>query len=262
VGGHLTEKTVITVGGPTNATGVRTAVEGRGLYLDGDRAAPKPVRLRYDDQDGALVVHGAGRPVVWPYADIRALRDQSGDDILVLRRRSDHTARLILPDPDDHLLVRARAKKIRGYASHVRRGRLAAWALGAVASVALIILVLVPVMANQLAEYLPPEGEKALGDATFEQIIGVDICDNPAGLSALAKMEDRLTAPMTLETPLTVHVLDHPMVNAFALPGGYVVFFRDHPRGLHPRSRSGRRCFRTRSPASCRSSAVCRRHPV
>jgi len=29
-----------------------------------------------------------------------------------------------------------------------------------------------------------------------------------------------------LETPLTVHVLDHPMVNAFALPGGYVVFFQ------------------------------------
>ena len=39
-------------------------------------------------------------------------------------------------------------------------------------------------------------------------------------------MEARITADMNLETPLTVHVLDHPMVNAFALPGGYVVFFR------------------------------------
>nr|WP_283054483.1 M48 family metallopeptidase [Thetidibacter halocola] len=39
-------------------------------------------------------------------------------------------------------------------------------------------------------------------------------------------MEARLAAAMPEGQPLSVHVLDHKMVNAFALPGGYVVFFR------------------------------------
>ena len=231
----MTDRTVITVGGPATAQGVRTAVEGEGVWLDGDVARPQPVRFTYEDADGALRIHLGEETVRWAYEDIRAVRDQAGGDILVVRSVSDATARLILSDRDDHMLLRARAKSITRYISHVRRGRLALWAVAAVASVALIIFVLVPVMADRLAEYLPPEGEKALGDATFEQIraaldetgfVGTAICEAPDGLTALAKMEERLTGPMMLETPLTVHVLDHPMVNAFALPGGYVVLFR------------------------------------
>ncbi|MCT8159298.1 M48 family metallopeptidase [Pseudoruegeria sp. SHC-113] len=126
----------------------------------------------------------------------------------------------------------------------VKRGRIALWALGAVASVALILFVLVPNMANQLATLLPPDGERALGAATLEQIrdalsddplAPVAFCESPEGDAALAAMAARLTDGLELAQPLSLHVLDDPMVNAFALPGGYVVFFRgmidaaDHP---------------------------------
>jgi predicted Zn-dependent protease len=100
--------------------------------------------------------------------------------------------------------------------------------------VALIIFVLVPVMANQLATYLPPAGEKALGDATYERIraalgddfLPVDACGAHAGLAAFAAMEARLGAGSDLPYPVTITVLDHDLVNAFAMPGGRVVFFR------------------------------------
>ena len=46
------------------------------------------------------------------------------------------------------------------------------------------------------------------------------------GVAALAKMEQRIFAETDIPVPLTVHVLDHEMVNAFALPGGHIVFFR------------------------------------
>ncbi len=100
---------------------------------------------------------------------------------------------------------------------------------------ALIIFVLVPVIADQLAEYLPPEGERALGDATFEQIraalgdkdfLPVGICERASGVTALAGMTARLEAQTDLPYPLAVNVLDHGLVNAFALPGGRVVLFR------------------------------------
>lgn len=222
----MTDRTIISVGGPDIGP-----VQGQGAFLDGDRAAPRDVTFTYDDAQQALTWDDQ----VWPYTDIRQIRDQAGDDQMVLRLASDPTARLVVANPDDHLLIGARAKKRHHYVSHVKRGRLVAWALGAVASVALIIFVLVPIMADQLAEYLPPAGEKALGDTTFEQIrtaldetgfAGLEICEGPGGLDALTKIETRLTAGMELDTPLTVHVLDHPMINAFALPGGYVVFFR------------------------------------
>lgn len=222
----MTERTIIAVG-----AAAPEHVQGQGVFLDGDRATPRDIVFTYDDAQRALVWGGH----VWPYGDIRRIRDQAGADQMVLRLVGDPTQRLILTTPEDHMLIRSRARRIDKYVSHVKRSRLVAWAFAAVASVALIIFVLVPVMADQLAEYLPPEGEKALGDATFEQIRtaldetgfgGLQTCDNPDGLAALQKIETRLTDEMDLVTPLTVHVLDHPMVNAFALPGGYVVFFR------------------------------------
>ncbi|MEP6064145.1 MAG: M48 family metallopeptidase, partial [Marinomonas sp.] len=115
------------------------------------------------------------------------------------------------------------------------RGRLALWALGAVAAVAVQIGVLIPALADRLATYVPPAGERALGEATFGQIrqalAGSGLpplatCDDSAGLAALEKMLVALNVEREGEAAVKVFVLDHEMVNAFALPGGYVVFFR------------------------------------
>ncbi|SLN28955.1 M48 family metallopeptidase [Pseudooctadecabacter jejudonensis] len=230
----MTDRTIITVDGPASPAAPPRRVTGRALFFDGDTAQPVPVAIGYSDADQTLTFAHRGEGYRWPYADLRALRDQAGDQ-MVLRLRGDPTMRLLIDTEDDRALIRARAKRLGRFVSHVRRGKLAAWGLAAVASIALIIFVLVPVMADQLADYLPPEGEKALGDATFEQIrtalddtgiAGLQTCENPTGLAALRKIETRLTDQMDLAAPLTVHVLDHPMINAFALPGGYVVFFR------------------------------------
>jgi len=230
----MSERTIITVDGPVSPAAPPRRVTGHALYLDGDKAVPHVSPIEYDDVTQTLLITHQGDTLRWPYGDIRALRDLAGDQ-MVLRLAHAPTARLIVDTPDERALIRARAKNMHRSTSRVNRGKLAAWAIAAVASVAVIIFVLVPVMADQLAEYLPPEGEKALGDATFEQIrtaldetgfSGLQTCENADGRAALTKMERRLTDQMSLEAPLTVHVLDHPMINAFALPGGYVVFFR------------------------------------
>ena len=224
----MTGRAIITVGATAPAR-----VWGQALFLDGEHAAPQTVDFHYDDRHRALI-WGNGS-VAWPYDDIRVLPDQAGDDLMVLHRASNPVRRLVLTDAEDRRLIRTRARSLTRRAPPRGRGRLLAWAAAAVAAVALIIFVLVPILADQLARYLPPEGEKALGDATFEQIRlalddtglgGLQTCDDPEGRAALDRVQARLTGDRTFATPLTVHVLDHPMVNAFALPGGYVVFFR------------------------------------
>lgn len=204
----------------------------KGLFFDGDGAVGQSVQVSVDENAAALVMQhetdGARR---WPLGDIRVLPDQAGRDQIVLRLRDDATARLVMTDAR----ILSRLPNAHRRAPTTRRGRLLAWAVAAIASVALIITVLVPTMADQLADYIPPEGERALGETTLNQIrraldesgmgTPVPLCSDPEGVAALDKMRARLADARPEETPVTVHVLDHGMLNAFALPGGYVVFF-------------------------------------
>lgn len=203
------------------------AFETEGTYLDGETAEARPVSLRIDEERRALT----GPGIDWPLDEIRELPDIAGGDLVILRLKDDPLARLILQDPS----IRPRLPHRTRSAPFARRGRLAAWAVAALASVALILFVLVPTMADQLADYIPPEGEKALGEVTLTQIrealdetgLGpVAFCTEPKGEQALRDIRDRLTAHMDPPPDLTVHVLNHDLVNAFALPGGHIVFFR------------------------------------
>ncbi len=199
-------------------------------FLDGEHPVPRAVRVRADDTRKMLLIED-GDGLEWPLDEIREIPDQAGGDIFVLRLAGDGLQRLILPDRG----LRPRLPKSDRVPPTANRGRLMGWAVAALASVALIVFVLVPLMADQLAEYIPPEGERALGQVTLEQIRGaldetgispIAECTGAEGVLALAKMEERLQGVLDLPVDLSVHVLDHDMVNAFALPGGFVVFFR------------------------------------
>lgn len=203
-------------------------------FFDGETAIVRRVALTLEP--ATLVMAPAEGPAIrWPVQDLRAIPDQASPRTLVLTATTQPLARLHLADAALRREIAARAPLLRKGQPVRGRGRVAAWALSAVASVALIIFILVPVMANQLAAILPPAGEKALGDATLDQIRvaldrsgidGLPLCEAPAGRAALDRMTARITAGVDLPYPLTVSILDHEMVNAFALPGGHIVFFR------------------------------------
>ncbi len=208
-------------------------VHTRALHFDGKTAAPRENHLRFDDTARALV-DDRDDGLSWAFADLRRLSDQAGDGQVILRLKGDATQRLMIRDADAIRLIEARAPDLDRAPPVPGIWRLWAWGGAAIASVALIIFILVPVIADRLAGFLPPEGERALGEATFEQIRsalddtgfdGLQVCEDADGLAAIAKMEARLTETAELPTDLTVHVLDSPIVNAFALPGGFVVFF-------------------------------------
>jgi hypothetical protein len=202
-------------------------------YLDGELARVERVEILLSPDRLSITRPGGGQ-IDWMADDLRALPDQALEDVLVLTRAGEKLARLLVADKEIVTRIRRNAPHLRKRPPVEHKGRILSWGIGAVASVALIIFVLVPVMANQLAAYLPPEGEKALGDATYERIraalggdmLPVEVCEAPDGLAALAKMEARLNAGPDLPYPVNVTVLDHELVNAFAMPGGRIVIFR------------------------------------
>lgn len=211
----------------------RAEFEAFADYTDGKSAKVERLGLELE-RDALLLEDARGDQMRWPLAGLRALPDQADRDGIVLFPEHDDLRRLTLRQKEF-------ADRIRAVAPHLNRrppvknwSAIGRWAAGAVASVAVIVFVLVPILANQLAEFIPVEGERALGVATYEQVrkaLGENfeparICNAPQGQAALQAMEERLDPGDDLPFPVNVTVLDHPMVNAFALPGGQVVLFR------------------------------------
>lgn len=131
-------------------------------YFDGDAPVSHAVTLLVDNVAQVLEIGlpGSAQPGVrWPVDAIRQLDDTAGSEWVILRWTGDPLARLHLADPDllrhlPHLNRRAPPKG---------RGRLAAWALAAVAGVAIQIGILVPLLADRLATFVPPRGRTCAG---------------------------------------------------------------------------------------------------
>lgn len=201
------------------------------VYFDGDSPVPVAVSaLEMRDQMLHISLDG-NDDVLWPAHEVRRVLDSAGRGDASLRWTGDPLARLFTPNP----FVFGALPDIDRAAPPKGRARLAAWAVGAVVAVAVQIFLLIPILADQLAGFIPPKGERALGEATLTQIQEVlarndadlvPVCDGEDGIAALRKMEARLSTGLENETEFTVMVLDDPMINAFALPGGFIILFR------------------------------------
>lgn len=215
------------------------AFQGDAIYVDSEVAEPRSVTLSIDEDRQPLclsILENGEELATWPLADIRRLRDQAAPEGMALKQLGlANLARLYISDAETTRLLLARCAAPLRKERPIKRGKILLWSLAAMASVALILFVLIPSLADQMASRLPPAGERALGETTFEQIrnalsddpvLPLDTCESTVGLAALNAMAARITAGIALDHPLQFHVLDDPMVNAFALPGGIVVFFR------------------------------------
>ena len=209
-------------------------------YMDGQTARVRPVALHLNQaarvDDSVLILREGDRIIErWPLLDLREQRDQAKADDLILMSVLNPDARLVVADQNLAQDIRNAAPNLRK--NEVEKGtfsKIIKWAGGAIAAVLLIVFVIVPLLADQLAVFIPAESERKLGDATIKQIswfLGkmddqpIAFCEEPKGLAALEKMATRLNAQYETDYDVSVRVLKHPIENAFAVPGGQVIFF-------------------------------------
>lgn len=173
---------------------------------------------------------------VWPLDRLRridgeglvlALAMAGGDEV------SRDPARLVLGEGPLAAWVRAEARGLeRRDVQRGTWGRIVGRVALAGVALAAILFVFLPRISDLLADQVPRAQEVAFGQAVLRQVEGMLgaggslVCDTPAGLAALEKMERRLTAGQGLAYDIELSVLDHEMLNAFAAPGGYVVILR------------------------------------
>lgn len=99
-----------------------------------------------------------------------------------------------------------------------------AWLVGAVAAIAVVLLLLFGFFGEYLAKQIPFEYEQRLA----ADVPLPDTLPKGEWQAYLQGLADRLIVGMDLPEgmAITVHVVDNDMVNAFATLGGHVVFYR------------------------------------
>ena len=207
-------------------------------YYDGLTARSRPVEVEIA-ATGLAIFDEAG-PVVgsWPGEGVRLVdRPRRGEPVRL--GLAGTTARLIVDDPG---VVEA----LRPVAPHLKRrtrtsgravARIALWAVLAAGSVAGIVLVLIPLLSAQLAAVTPDSAKFRLGRAVLVQVAELlpgpagpasrqRYCSREDGRAALQRLADRLAADLPDPPTVRVVVVNTLLVNAFALPGGIMVFTR------------------------------------
>ncbi|MBY6241361.1 M48 family metallopeptidase [Methylosinus sp. Sm6] len=196
------------------------------FFFDGVASRRRIVALRF--LATALEIAAEDETLaIWPYDEIRRV-DRPG---FVLSRESPEApelARLELPDARLHNEILARCHCLHGGAARVSMGRIAAWSIAATASVVVMIWFGVPFAADRLAPLVPSRLERRLGEAVDTQLRAIfpqDSCEGEAGGAALATLSSRLQRAAGLPSETTIEVLDTPVANALALPGGKIYMF-------------------------------------
>ena len=205
-------------------------------YNDGRSAKRFDVDVGLEPE--GLSIKGMGVTAFWPYDRIVALDEAfrgapfrlaiDGGEARLTCEREDVPSNLFDLAPRT---ARARKKSRWKGSAKVLTGMVAA-----VIVLTLFLVVALPKLSRWSAMLVPVSWEVAIGEAVFGQIVTLlstvsdkdrlEVCVAPNGAAALATITDRLGDVVESPYRFKFHVLDHGMVNAFALPGGTIVVFR------------------------------------
>ncbi|MGB0797736.1 MAG: M48 family metallopeptidase [Planktomarina sp.] len=207
-------------------------------FFDGASARKKAVLVTLHMPTETVIIKDVDgcTLVSWPLDDMRQVKDIAGFGITVYLRDDPSAARLTISQPGAvaRLEQAGRNSLNKSDVTGAMYRKVAFWAIAAASALALMIFVIVPALAAQLAGFIPPEREAQIGRAALRQIerlLSEDttqswFCDDAAGQAALDKMTTTLMGDEPSDYDIVVRAVDHEMFNAFALPGGEIILMR------------------------------------
>ena len=192
------------------------------IYFDGTSNRRHDVSLRcgkaLDIVENGVVVAS------WPYDNLKVA--DGGQNTLRLKCASaPPLARLEIADPAIQQDIKARARFLDAGRGGKQTLRIVGWSLAAIASIVLVVVFGVPLVADRLAPLIPFAFEQRLGDMADNQvraIFGGKVCTNLQGRAAFAKLVETLRQASHIDRPLRTEILASKVPNAFALPGGKI----------------------------------------
>ena len=184
-------------------------------------------------REGLEVTAAGGRTRLWPYAEIRQTQGFYAGEEVRLERGGHLPEILLIADlgflRSLHELAPELSTRFHNPARRGRRLRLTIVAAGGVIVLAAVLyLWAIPFAAAKVAMRVPVAWEEQLGRGAVTYLAPPEKrCEDPKLTAAVNAIIGRLTAAAPA-SPYTfrVYLVDLPIFNAFAAPGGHVVIFR------------------------------------
>jgi len=211
-----------------------------GTYLDGRTAARQPASVRLM-REGLEITTAAAGSRLWPYRELRQTQGSYAGEEVRLERGGELPETLLIPDAAFLASLHEAAPHV-GLRFHDPRRRSARlrWTIvaagGVLAATAAIYVWGIPLLAALVTPRVPVAWEESLGRSAVAVLAPpAQRCGDPAVGSAMNAIVERLLAAQP-PSPYTmrVYVVNRPVLNALAAPGGHVVIFR----GLLARTRT------------------------
>ncbi len=198
-------------------------------YFDGNAAVGHLVFVRLVRDK--IVISQSGRPdIEWPVTGVELVSGGKPGQALRLKRNGDHGSRLTIPEGETANAIVASAPSI--LRSHRRRFLSGVGvSLGVVLGIGLLGYAALAVAPQMLAGFIPDKIINSFADGLEKSVIkSAKRCDARAGTDAMNAIARRIIAGADNPPTFSLRVFDirqadgKKMVNAFALPGGRMVF--------------------------------------
>lgn len=198
-----------------------TAVAAR--YFDGRTAAGHDVEAAFASE--GVTIRGAGADVFWPAKHLRVAARNNHEIRLSNVREGD--ARLVVSARDAAVIDAALPDLLSG---EPERRRMTALVLSLIAGAAVVaagVFFGAPAASGPLAERTPKDVEIRMGENVAGQInLFLKPCGADGDVALLSAAIEAMGETGEVGFPITFQIVDSPIPNAFALPGGQVMTTR------------------------------------
>ncbi len=195
------------------------------IYNDGRTPARHDVTVALSAQ--GIVISGYSiEPITWTFDDIQVIGSEQRSALRLTRRADDEPRLTVFDTAFRDMLFQRRPELNPG---HGRSRRTLALVAGSLAGIGALVAVLwfgLPLLAKPVAALVPDSMEQRIGEKVAGFVIGdARICDAAAGARALERLTDRIWSGLDRPVSFDVRVVENPMINAMATPGGHVIVF-------------------------------------
>ncbi len=202
-----------------------------GVYLDGQTATRRPVTVRLM-REGLEISPVGGATRLWPYREVRQTQGFYEGEEVRIERGAPLPETLVVAERGflESLHEVAPQLGLRFHDPRRRAARLRLTIGAAVAVLAITVAIYlwgIPALAALLAPRVPVAWEESVGRSAIGYLAPPERrCSDPELAAAMDVIVRRLTGAAS-PSPYTfrVYVVSHPVVNAYALPGGSMVIF-------------------------------------
>jgi len=207
-------------------------LEWEASYLDGRTAARRPASVRITRSGLEILVPATGARMFWPFRELRQTQGAYAGEQIRLEHGGELAEALLITDVGFLAAARAVAPDAAQLHAPARRRVRVSLTMGALmAAVALavgIYYVVIPAFARVAAARVPVAWEAQLGAAIVDQFAPrADRCEDATRQARIDAIVAQLTGSIRPQ-PYTFHVtvVNSPIVNAVAAPGGHIIVFR------------------------------------